>query len=237
MTWYLAPALSRLRTEINTLWPMRDRTSDGAVGDTSHAARKSDHNPDYSAGGIVRAIDIDEDLAPGMDSQMLIPQLIRDPRVAYVIYEGRIWQNPAVFSRGGWLPYTGVNAHEHHVHVSVRRGARWDSDASPWGITRTAGSTTGPGRHSLPDVSTSPVTPITPKPGPLNPEDDDMHKILAQLDPQVDGRWVLADFMTGTYHPLANGLQLDIVRSTPGVRELGGPQPVGLVAGLVVVPD
>lgn len=168
MAYYLAPALVRLRAEINALWPTRDRSSDGWIGDTSHQARPSDHNPDYTAGGIVRAIDVDEDLTPGGSpvgkADALVAQIIRDPRVAYVIYEGRIWQNRAVFSRGGWLPYSGPNAHAHHVHVSVRRGARWDSDASSWGIARTAGAGGGSvPTGASPAPSPAPIAPPTPR--------------------------------------------------------------------------
>lgn len=149
MAYFLAPALSRLRAEVNALWPFRDKTSDGWIGDASHQARPSDHNPDYSAGGIVRAYDFDEDLVAGLvaagEAMHLVNQIIRDRRVAYVIYEARIWQNPAVFSSGGWLPYSGVNAHRQHIHVSVRRGAAWDSDPSSWGLIRTTSSSTGGG--------------------------------------------------------------------------------------------
>src|SRR5690606_29069239 len=60
MSYYLAPSLVKLRDLINQNWPNRDKSSDGWIGDPSHQARKSDHNPDYSAGGVVRAIDVDE---------------------------------------------------------------------------------------------------------------------------------------------------------------------------------
>ncbi len=34
-----------LRNQVNRAFPNRDRRSDGWVGDSSHSARKSDHNP------------------------------------------------------------------------------------------------------------------------------------------------------------------------------------------------
>lgn len=189
VAYFLSPALARLRAEVNALWPHRDRTSDGWIGDASHAARLSDHNPDWSSGGIVRAIDIDEDLVVGLthvgEAMPLVEQIIRDRRVAYVIYEGRIWQNPAVYSRGGWLPYTGANAHRHHLHVSVRRGATWDRDARPWGIVRTlsgGGGSTGPGL-TAPDID--PIPDLIPR------RHDDMLKLITLGD-----TWAVTDGQT-----------------------------------------
>lgn len=181
MAWYLAPSLAQLRTEIDALWPGRDRTSDGSVGDTSHLARKSDHNPDYSAGGIVRAVDIDEDLIAGLtaagEAMPLVEQIIRDRRVAYVVYEGRIWQSPAVFARGGWQAYSGVNAHRHHVHVSVRWVAFYDSDRRPWGIAEAVSQVLAP--------RPAPLTPrpALPPPAPLASleEESDMKDRLIAL--------------------------------------------------------
>ena len=46
MTWRLARALEQLRSQVNEKWPNRSKNSDGSIGDTSHAARPSDHNPD-----------------------------------------------------------------------------------------------------------------------------------------------------------------------------------------------
>lgn len=172
----LAPCLVRLRGEINALWPARDKSSDGWIGDTAHSSRKSDHNPD--AAGIVRAIDVDED---GIPAWSVVNQIIRDSRVAYVIYEGRIWENPAVYSgRGYWRAYSGPNPHAHHFHVSSRRGATWDGDTRPWGLTRTA-SATGPGSGGAwtgPDV-TAP-TPI---------EEDDLMSALSYEEQRRVLQW------------------------------------------------
>lgn len=129
MSGYVAPALEQLRREVNTKWPNRDKTSDGGVGDTSHAARKSDHNPDWANGGVVRARDFDKD---GIDVDRLLLSLIGSPRIAYVIWNRRIWQNPAVYKNGGWQPYTGSNPHDKHIHVSIRRG--YENGTQPWGL-------------------------------------------------------------------------------------------------------
>lgn len=116
--YYLAPSLVRLRARVNALWPNRDRASDGWIGNASHQATKSDHNPDWDAPGqregIVRALDIDED---GIDSARLLRELVGHPAVEYVIYEGRIFSRVRDFSPRA---YSGINAHEHHLHVSIR---------------------------------------------------------------------------------------------------------------------
>lgn len=66
---------------------------------------------------------------------------------------------------------------------------------------------------------------------PNQPEEDPM--ILCQLDPAVDGRWVIINVRDGVYWQVRNGLQLDTLRGTPGVHVLGGPQPVSMIEGLI----
>lgn len=139
MSYFLSPALAQLRDQINAQYGHRDKTSDGWIGDASHQARPSDHNPDYSDGGIVRAIDVDEDLVIGMtavgEAMPLAEAILRDSRTRYVIYEGRLAYGAHVTGvPRGWQPYTGPNAHRHHIHVSARRGARYDRDDRAWAL-------------------------------------------------------------------------------------------------------
>lgn len=140
-SYFLAPSLVALRNEVNARWPDRLKTSDGWIGDTSHAARKSDHNPDWDNDGIVRALDIDEDLdgnaADGTwDARPIVDTILarRDPRIAYVIYEGLIWRSYAKPGLAAWAPanYTGINSHGHHVHVSIHHTHAAENDTSPW---------------------------------------------------------------------------------------------------------
>jgi hypothetical protein len=133
VSYYLAPCLKALGDEVTVAWPNADKwptvsIGDGWVGDTSHAARKSDHNPDYSAGGVVRAVDIG---IAGRDADRILAAAIGDPRVWYVIHKGRIYSRTY-----GWVArdYSGSNPHNHHIHISARSDRAAENDTSPWGL-------------------------------------------------------------------------------------------------------
>ena len=134
MTYFLAPSLVKLRNEINTLWPKRSKASDGWIGDAAHSARKSDHNPDWSAPGkrrgVVRALDI---TTRGIDVDLLLRHTTNDSRVAYVIYNRRIYTHAK-----GWYNYTGSNPHTNHVHVSIAHTHTAEYDLKTWISSRTA---------------------------------------------------------------------------------------------------
>lgn len=134
----LALSLVRLRAEMDTVAPRRSKASDGWIGNAAHAARPSDHNPDSR--GIVHAIDITDDDAHGADMAKLahyITTVSRDKRIKYLIHDKRIYSSRPVTSSGtpAWAarPYSGTNAHEHHLHVSVVDGPLAD-DASTWRV-------------------------------------------------------------------------------------------------------
>ena len=132
MAWYLCAAGTTLRRQIDQRWPGRDKAYDGSVGDTSHQAAVSDHNPDYSSNppGVVRAIDVDEDLAKGdPDAMFRLVNQLREyceagkdhQRVAYIIYEGKITSGTYASSYWKWRTYTGSNSHSIHAHISFTR--------------------------------------------------------------------------------------------------------------------
>ena len=128
MAWTLAPALGKLLAEVDALWPNRDRSSDGTIGDAAHQAGISEHNPDTR--GVVRAADITE---RGVDIQRILNACIGDPRVHYVIYHGRICSRTYGWT---WRPNRG---HEHHMHVSLLNRT---SGRFPWeDVTRAADNT------------------------------------------------------------------------------------------------
>lgn len=128
MSYFLAASLNKLRDETNSRWPKRSKVSDGWIGDTSHQARKSDHNPDWSAPGqrrgVVRATDTTRQ---GIHIDTFLRHTTNDSRVAYVIYNRRIYQHST-----GWQPYSGPNAHIQHVHVSIAHTNTAENDLKPW---------------------------------------------------------------------------------------------------------
>ncbi len=133
--YFLAPSLARLRSEVNAKFPGRDKSSDGWIGDASHAARPSSHNPCWSCTGslygVVRGLDIDiDDGDPNRDlRRLLLNELIGDPRVWYVISNGIIYSRTY-----GWAArtYTGTNSHFKHVHTSLRETYSAAFDTTPW---------------------------------------------------------------------------------------------------------
>jgi hypothetical protein len=131
VSYFLAPSLIALRDEINARYPKRDKSSDGWIGDTSHAARPSDHNPDWAEGGIVRAIDIDIDGGSPADPlvQTVLKATIGDPRVYYVIYNSKIYSRTYGYAAHR---YTGSNPHDKHIHVSIRDDNASERDKSRW---------------------------------------------------------------------------------------------------------
>ncbi|MDR2722981.1 MAG: peptidoglycan-binding protein [Cellulomonadaceae bacterium] len=144
----LAPALTTLRTQINTAWPSRDKTSDGWIGDARHSALVSDHNPD--ARGIVHAIDVDVD---GVDKAAVIAAAVADKRTSYIISDRRIW-TPAA----GWKPYSGANPHTAHIHISVTVAG--ENNTAAWNLRSGA---TGTANTVAPDPA-PPAKPVTSTP-------------------------------------------------------------------------
>lgn len=130
MTWILAPNIRALFNSFNTLSPVRDKRSDGTIGDTAHSHGVSGHNPDDTPGvraeysdadriAEVRAGDIDKDIRHTVTMEDCVQAILRNPgdriRFAYIIYRRRIWSK-----RDGWRerPYSGDNPHNEHAHFS-----------------------------------------------------------------------------------------------------------------------
>lgn len=123
--WYLNPALTRFRGEVNSRWPRRDKTSDGTIGDAAHQETDSDHNPDRD--GSVDAWDMDID---GVDVRKVIDAAIAHESIQYIIYNRKITSRS--WGLGTWRPYTGKSPHTEHVHFNTRQSH--ERSTKPWGI-------------------------------------------------------------------------------------------------------
>jgi hypothetical protein len=137
----LCKAGQQLRLQVDDCYSDRDRKSDGWVGDARHQARPtSDHNPDEN--GIVRAIDIDRDLSgtpkpdlmPDLAEQIRLAGKAGDKRISYVIFEGKIASSKKNWA---WRPYSGINPHRKHLHVSFTKSG--DTDGSFFNIPMLGG--------------------------------------------------------------------------------------------------
>lgn len=135
-TWRVAKSLEKLRQQINTMAPTRNKSSDGTIGDAAHASRNSDHNPWVKDGkmGVVTALDITNDPKNGVDAGKLSEHLRtrHDSRIKYVICNRRIFSSTT--NPWQWRPYTGTNPHTAHFHVSVHSEKKhYDNDVA-WNI-------------------------------------------------------------------------------------------------------
>jgi murein L,D-transpeptidase YcbB/YkuD len=131
--WKLVKAGVTLREQLNEKYPNRDKRSDGALGNSSHQARVSDHNRDEN--GWVKAIDIDENFGPGWQkgttAKKFADQLIKlaregkdGGRLKYVVYENRIASG--TYRDQYWVWRKGNWGHTKHIHVSFTDKAERD---------------------------------------------------------------------------------------------------------------
>lgn len=134
MAWRVARSLDVLLGQLNAARPDRAKASDGAIGDTAHSNRSSDHNPWYGP-GIVTARDFTHDPARGVVIAVLADQLLasRDGRIKYVIANGRIASGANGPSPWAWRAYSGPNPHTKHLHLSVVAAASAD-DPRLWAL-------------------------------------------------------------------------------------------------------
>lgn len=129
--WHLVPCLVTLRAEFNAIAPGRDKGADGSIGDTAHAARASDHNPD--AQGRVLALDIDSTGPWPRPFDSLVEDCRGDDRLEYIIWNRRIASRDRDWT---WRTYTGSSdPHTGHAHFSARHDHAGNDSTAPWGLT------------------------------------------------------------------------------------------------------
>jgi len=156
MAWRVAKSLDVLLRQVNERWPVRDKSSDGTIGDAAHAARVSDHNPNTE--GVVCARDITNDPVHGLVSRKLAEALVasKDERIKYIISDAQICSGTEQSQPAWkWRPYSGANDHRHHVHISVKGDPAHYDNTAPWGID--AGAALPPTPPQPPSVPAPPV--------------------------------------------------------------------------------
>jgi hypothetical protein len=136
----LSKSVIQLREQIDDTYPLRDRRTDGTIGDAKHDS-KSDHTPD--AEGWVRALDIDSDLTKHKSESIYLANQIRkhaksDPakRISYVIHNHKIASR---ILNWRWRKYSGSNPHTSHIHISFNKG-KADKDGSFFKIPMLGGN-------------------------------------------------------------------------------------------------
>jgi peptidoglycan hydrolase-like protein with peptidoglycan-binding domain len=139
MAWRLAKSIKTLLDQVNADNPHRRKDSDGGIGDERHQAeRTSDHNPYIVVGGqgVVRAYDFTHAPETGFDAYAFAEMLLKnkDPRIRYVISNGKIAGGKGGPSPWSWRKYTGSNKHDHHTHVSVTEAEAEFDDPKKWNL-------------------------------------------------------------------------------------------------------
>lgn len=200
--WTLAPALVDLIDEVDARWPDRAKTHDGSIGDTSHAARASEHNPDRDADGmprgLVSALDITKDSAAMAEE--LRKKMIADPRTWYVIHNRTIWSRSYGFKP---RPYNGPNPHLAHLHISLMQTAA-GAKRGAWGLAKPAPR---PGRKEVDlsvvvEAARRDKSSTSGKPGPARADVELVEAALA-AEGLLDKRYVDGLFGTKTVEAYA----------------------------------
>jgi len=125
----LCKAGQQLREQVDDIFVDRDRRSDGWIADARHQkAGRSDHIPDPS-NGIVRGLDLDANFDSRANTSVYLADQIRecakrDKRIKYVIHKGKIASAKSFWR---FRPYSGINRHDSHIHVSFTKKGDQDS--------------------------------------------------------------------------------------------------------------
>ena len=117
------PAAIAVLRQATALVPKRSKLSDGLLPSKAHikASPNSDHNT-----GL--AVDLTHDPKAGIDCAVIFEKLKEDERVAYLIFNKKIWSR--LKAKSGNRPYGGSNTHSKHLHISINADSA--NDTSPW---------------------------------------------------------------------------------------------------------
>ena len=114
------PAAIAVLRQATALKPKRKKASDGLLPSAAHV--KQNPNSDHNSGF---AVDVTHDPVFGIDCAFAFIKLQSDPRVKYLIFNGKIWS-----PEKGNHDYPGPNKHKHHLHISIKETC--GNDTSPW---------------------------------------------------------------------------------------------------------
>jgi len=144
-SWVLIPCLKTLFAEFDRIAPMRDKASDGSIGDTAHSRESSDHNADETGNvpvhdadkvNEVHAIDVDNTLN---ESDLTMEKVVQfllgrcrsgaEKRLRYIIYNRRIWS-----AKSNWVEkkYKGASPHTEHAHFSASYESKYEASTASW---------------------------------------------------------------------------------------------------------
>lgn len=204
--WRVARSLDRLLAQINQMAPNRRKDSDGSIGDTRHQGESfSDHNPDRN--DIVHARDYTHDPAGGFDSYHFaeVLRVAKDPRIKYVISNGRIFDGPSEKGHPAWSwhPYTGSNKHDHHVHVSVVADPELADSVLDWNVHAAVEASPVAGPDAPPQYVPPPPTLRKGSRG------EEVRVLQRVLGTSVDGDFGPATLTALEAFQKANGLHAD----------------------------
>ena len=117
------PAAIAVLRQATALRPLRKKASDGLLPSAAHMKQSptSDHNT-----GL--AVDLTHDPKNGIDCVDIFEKLKDDNRVKYLIFQGKIWSKEKAGQ--GNREYTGSNAHNKHLHISIVDTC--SNDVSSW---------------------------------------------------------------------------------------------------------
>ena len=117
------PAAIAVLRQATAIAPKRMKASDGLLPSAAHlkASPSSDHNT-----GL--AVDLTHDPKNGIDCELIFEKLKEDERVAYLIFNKKIWSRQR--RKEGNRKYSGSNPHTKHLHISINDSLA--NDTSPW---------------------------------------------------------------------------------------------------------
>lgn len=131
MSWYLNPALTTFRNEVNAAYPHRDKKSDGTIADPDHD-ETSDHQPDAPPKEEVDAWDMDPELnGVGQPYRSDIEWLI----TCFQKHESSkywIWEQTIARRSNNWKREVYTGKYHGHVHWNTRE--EFDESTKPFGV-------------------------------------------------------------------------------------------------------